>query len=86
LSAGLKALIGASFVRFGIAQRHKRVNSKPNRIKPAFAPETEFQVETLTIVPEDQADEDPVCSENLDLCTQTEFTSWPRNSWSALND
>jgi hypothetical protein len=57
----------STLVRFGIAQRHKRMNSKPNYIKPAFAPETEFQVETLTIIPRDQTTEDPVRSGSLDF-------------------
>ena len=82
----LKAFIDASSVRIGLAQRHKGMNSKLNHIKPAFAPETEFQVETLAILPEDQTAGEPVPTGRLDLSKESEFFSWPGNSFSAFND
>jgi hypothetical protein len=62
------------------------MNSKTNHIKPAFAPETEFQVETLTILHSDQTSEDPASSGSLDLSMESEAVSWPRHPFSALND
>jgi hypothetical protein len=62
------------------------MKSKTNHIKPAFAPETEFHVETLTILHSDQTTEDPASSGNLDLCMESGFDSWPRHPFSALND
>jgi len=82
----LNAFLEASSVRFDFAQRHKGMNSITNHIKPAFAPETEFEVQTLIIMPGDQATGDSVPSESLDLCTQNEFDSWSRSAFSALND
>lgn len=64
------------------------MNSKINHIKPAFAPETEFLVETLTLLTLSgyQPLEDSVCSENLDLSAESDFVSCPRRPFSALND
>jgi hypothetical protein len=61
------------------------MNSKTNHIKPAFAPETEFQVETLTILHSDQTTEDPASSGSLDLRMESQFALWPRHPFSALN-
>jgi hypothetical protein len=82
----LKAFLDASAVRFRVAQRQTRVNSKPQHIKPAFAPETEFQVEPLTILHSEQTSEAPVSSGALDLSMESEFVSWPGRPFSALND
>jgi hypothetical protein len=62
------------------------MNSKLNHIKPAFAPETEFQIEALTILPGDKTPEDSAPSRSFDLSAESEFVSWPRNPFSALND
>jgi hypothetical protein len=62
------------------------MNSKTNHIKPAFAPETEFQVEMLTIFHSDQTIEAPGSTGSLDLFMESEFVSWPGHPFSALND
>jgi hypothetical protein len=62
------------------------MESKPNHIKPTFAPEIEFQVETLSILLSDQTTEDPASTGSLDLRMESEFGSWPRHPFSALND
>jgi hypothetical protein len=62
------------------------MNSKTNHIKPAFAPEIEFHVETLTMLSGNRADEDSTPPGDLHLSTQNETDSWPTNSFSALND
>lgn len=73
-------------VRFAIAQRHTRMNSRPNYIKPAFAPETEFEVQALIALPADEAIEDSAPTRSFDSSTETEFGSWPRRPFSPLND
>jgi hypothetical protein len=78
--------LDASSVRFGLTSRHKGMKSKTNQIKPVFAPETEFQVETLTLLHSDQETEDPGFTSKLDLSMESEFVSWPRHPFSALND
>jgi hypothetical protein len=62
------------------------MNSTTNHIKPAFAPETEFQVETLTILHSDQITQDLAVSGHLDLSMETEFVVSQRHPYSALND
>jgi hypothetical protein len=62
------------------------MNSKTNLIKPAFAPETEFQVQALTILNSEQTREDPASPGSLDLAMEREFVSWPGHPFSALND
>ena len=49
------------------------MKSKPNYNKPAFAPETEFQVETLTLLSDDKLAEDCTPLRNLHLSTESEF-------------
>jgi len=62
------------------------MNSKTNHIKPAFAPETKFQVETLTILHSDQTTDDSEPLGSLDFGMASEFVLWPRDPLSALND
>jgi hypothetical protein len=62
------------------------MNAKSNHIKPMFAPETEFQVQALTILLEGQSTESLDLTEMLDLPSDKEFGPWPTSSFSALND
>jgi hypothetical protein len=62
------------------------MNAKSNHIKPVFAPETEFQVQALTILSEDRSTEAQDPAELLDLSSEIEFRSFPTISCSALND
>jgi hypothetical protein len=62
------------------------MNSKPNYIKPAFAPETEFEIQALITLPGDRTTDDSVPTRSLELSIDSEFVSWPRNPFSALND
>lgn len=73
-------------VRLRTALRHIGMNLKLNHIKPAFAPETEFEVETLTLLIGEDAVENSPSSENLDSHRPGEFIAWPRIPFSALND
>ena len=61
------------------------MNSKPNYIKPAFAPETEFEVQAL-IAPGDETIENCTSERSFDLSTETEFNPWPGRPFSRLND
>jgi hypothetical protein len=62
------------------------MNSKSNQIELVFAPETEFQVQTLIILSEDRIIEALEPTNNLNLWKEIEFLSRPSLSCSGPND
>ncbi len=62
------------------------MNTKLNHIKPTFAPETEFPVETLTILPAQLIAEDLVSLGRSEGCIVSAFLSSREHTFSPLND